>query len=276
MFPRGDAMKELGIYGKAGFLLSGLVCAVVDANPAVAATVTLDSQDRETSVRIQARTGPADDVNVTNTAVDFGLFNDTIDEGLVIGDRPSQISNAFAAQTSSQGVAGMDFVFDAAGNVSYDSVETDTLTFADSEYAVTFTVDMATNYSLMGTGTYIDGAGGAGGYRVALLMGTETFSPDPMDTVFTSFGFADMGPDYDGLVEVVNFADAGVLGPGTYTILGDTGVSGGINAGNPVTGSYDFELRLFNTVPEPTTGLVLAGLVAALAGRRRVGLACAE
>ena len=143
-------------------------------------------------------------------------------------------------------------------------------TFADSEYAVTFTVDMATNYSLTGTGTYIDGAGGAGGYRVALLAGTDTFSPDPLDTVFSSFGFADMGPDFDGMVEVVPFANAGVLAPGTYTIVGDAGVSGGINGGNPVTGSYAFELRLFNTVPEPTAGLVLAGLAAVFAGRRRL------
>ncbi|MBB6430512.1 PEP-CTERM sorting domain-containing protein [Algisphaera agarilytica] len=242
------------------------------AFPIVAGNVTLDAQDRETSVLIQARTGPADNVDVTNAAPGFGLFDDTIDEGLVIGDPPPQVSNAFAAQTSSQGVDGPDFVFDAAGNVSYDSVETFTLTFADSEYAVTFTVDMSTNYSLTGTGTYIDGAGGAGGYRVALLKGTETFSPDPMDTVFTSFGFADQGPDFDGLVEVVPFADAGTLDPGTYTIVGDAGVSGGINAGNPVTGSYDFELRLFDTVPEPTTGLVLAGLVVAMAGRRRGAL----
>lgn len=250
---RVELKMLIGACGLAGTL--GLVPLV-----AVAGNLSLDGQDREVSVRIGARTGSADNINVLLAPPGFGLFDQTIDRTLVIGDPPPQISSAFANQLSSQTTEGSDFVFDASGSVSYDSEQTDTLTFADSEYAVTFTLDSDTNYTLSGNGTYKDGAGGAGGYRVALLRGTEPFSAIPSDVVFNSFAFTDSGPDGDGSVKVIPFIDAGILGAGTYTIVGDTGVSGGIS-GDPVVGGYDLELRLADTVPEPAVAAWLVGLV---------------
>ena len=73
-------------------------------------------------------------------------------------------------------------------------------------------------------------------------------------SVLLELGYLTNATDAEALLNEdwqIRAADAGARAPGTYTIVGDSGASGGINGGNPVTGSYTFELRNmpFNLTP---------------------------
>ena len=227
-----------------------IAMAAATAAPAMGGNLVLDAQDRSISATIPAVNGvPADAVSETIEAEDFGPFNAMLDEVVDIGPPFSQLSTSTSSQNSSFGVQGSDYVISAAGSAAYTSVGVGQITFSQSDFELTFTLNSVTDYELTGTGTRRDGAGGAGGFGVRLFEGVD-FVFDAI--VFNTFATADSGPDFDGEIDVIDLAEAGQLQPGQYTFRANAGVSGGVNGGQVVPGAYDVELLSLIHISEPT------------------------
>ena len=254
-----------------GFSGAVISAAAISAMPAAAGSITLESQDREASISIVALSDlifetNTDSINQTVSAPDFGPFAVVLDETIDAEDPEvflDQLSSARATQNSSFTEAGSNFVAAATGTSRYSSEGTDQLTFADSDFEVVFTVDSPTDYILEGEGYYTDGASGAGGFSVNLFQTTY-------GDVYATNGFADSGPDFDGMIETVAISDSGTLAAGTYTFRLTSGVSGGVTGGSVVDAGYDVSLTLVNTAPTPAAlpaGLMLGSML--LTRRRR-------
>ncbi len=118
---------------------------------------------------------------------------------------------------------------------------------ARSTFSITFDVDVATPYSLTGNLT-----------ENALVFNTSSAIS------LTAGATTIFSAEADG--NSVDFADAGVLAPGQYTLLAESRWFDNVEIFGPPT-TYDFVLA----VPEPGTGALVAaglGIFAARAGRR--------
>lgn len=249
--------------------VGGGVILAAAASHATAATVTLDSQNREVSVRIPALTDTINGTNIDSideaiVATDFGPFLADLDRTVDITDPGlgvDQLSTARSTQDSSFTADGPDLLLQAAGSSRYSSAGTTEITFADSDFEVVFTVDDFTSFSISGSGTYTDTGGGASGFNVYITQ----FA---LGDVFTAFGNGSLGPDGDGDLENVPFDHAGTLAPGTYTFRASSGVSGGPSGGNTIFADYDATLRLVNVIPTPAAFPAAVMLLGAMLHRR--------
>ena len=244
-------MKFIAPTGPTALALAALTAS---AAPAWAASVTVDSQDRSVSVTIPAASDDDSlDISEAIDASDFGPFDATLDRTLT-NPQPdfgfTQISSALASQQSLFGTSMGQFVADAEGSTVYDSRDTDTLTSADSDFSVTFTLDEAMVFEVSGFNRYTSTGGGASGSAVQLIgVGGEVF-------LFRRGG--DDGPG-DGSIQTDPFSDSGTLNTGTYTLTASSGVGGGIGG---TSAGYDVSFTIGTAIPTPAAlplGVALLG-----------------
>ena len=229
-----------------------LVALAVSSASTQAASVTVDSQDRSVSVSIPAASDDRSlDIFDRVDASDSDLFDVTLDRTLTnVQPGFTQVSTAMSSQTSSFGTVLGQFVADAGGSTTYDSRQTETLTFAESDFSVTFTLDEAMPFAVSGFNRYTSSGGGASASGVRLTGAGGS--------VFGFFRGGSDGPG-DGSIITDPFDEAGTLAAGTYTLTASSGVSGGVGG---TAAGYDVDFTVGTVIPSPAAlpaGLALLG-----------------
>jgi hypothetical protein len=189
------------------------------ATPALAGPVVVDSQTRSVHVAIPSIVDGEPSIDEAVTAPDNNPFNQTLDRTL---SQLEETNHALASQNSSFGEAANVFTATSDGQTNYSATGITGIVFSEQEFILQFTLDDTRDYSLDGSGSFVDTSGGASNFAVTLV--------GPGGTV-ASFTKADFDPGLnDGTLVTPNFATSGTLTPGAYTLTALSGVSGGTNS----------------------------------------------
>jgi hypothetical protein len=225
-----------------GACLAGLV----GAEAADAALINPVSQTRTISASAQN----CDSVDCftdsqSDSATDFGPFDSTATAQVDV----SGVVSASAQQQSSIGPSVV-LVYGSADSPGFIPSSNPRDSSASSHFELTFDVLQPLTYTLYAFGYVREsdpGPSGSSHFRLAGGPGNETIVD--VGTISDS-GF---GP----------FPEQGALLPGRYTLLAESQVW---TPSPSISASYSVE---FTVVPEPSTGLLLAGGLLALAARRQ-------
>jgi len=192
--------------------------AVLGVPGSEAGPVALIDQDRSVRVTIPSIVESEPNVDETLTAPDHAPFNVTLDRTL---SQLEQTNHAFASQDSSYGNVGDVFSVVAQGESQYSATGVPGIVFAESDFSLQFQLDEPRDYTINGTGSFVDTGSGASNFAVTLT--------GPGGTV-ASFTKADFDPgNLDGAVVNPVFDTGGTLDAGLYTLFATSGVSGGTN-----------------------------------------------
>jgi hypothetical protein len=186
-------------------------------------------------------------IDETTTAPDNNPFTASLDRTL---NQQDQTNHALASQTSSfENTTDDLFTVAATGETRYSATGLSGIVFAESHFEVQFTLAEQRNYSLSGSGSFVDTSGGASAFLVTLT--------GPGGSV-ASFTKADFNPgNDDGATVSPPFSTSGTLDAGTYTLIAQSGVSGGTNL-NEIVASYDIDFTASAEVtPPPPPGIPL-------------------
>lgn len=245
--------------------LASFVALAFFVTSALAGPVVVGSQTRSVHVAIPSIVGGEPAINETVTAPDNNPFNQTLDRTL---NQLEEVNHALASQNSSFGEAGDVFTATSNGQTRYSATGVSGIVFAEQEFILQFTLDDTRDYTINGSGSFVDTSGGASNFSVTLV--------GPGGTV-ASFTKADFDPGLnDGTLVTPNFGTSGTLTPGAYTLTALSGVSGGTNSNEIAASSvisFSASAQGGSVIPLPAgvwPGLVLLSSLELLAARKRL------